>query len=190
MQELARTNYQEQRLIVCLHHRTLVHPPPPLIASHPPVASTSICKITRCTCLNHHRRHIRAESVRQCHHLYWIRLLKSLCLCGHIQAAASGCRCRIWAICEDGGREGTWVERFIANGRGKRWVEGGERRTRQDERKEDESILFLVFFFNHAWVRREAKDKTARYRCFSMYGVEIGFFFLGQSLHPCSEIVF
>lgn len=56
-------------------------------------------------------------------------------------------------------------------------MEGGERRTRQDERKEDESILFLVFFFNHAWVRREAKDKTARYRCFSMYGVEIVFFF-------------
>lgn len=69
-------------------------------------------------------------------------------------------------------------------------MEGGERRTRQDERKEDESILFLVFFFNHAWVRREAKDKTARYRCFSMYGVEIVFFFGGQSLHPCSEIVF
>lgn len=37
-------------------------------------------------------------------------------------------------------------------------------------------FCFWFFFFNHAWVRREAKDKTARYLCFSMYGVEIVFF--------------
>lgn len=52
------------------------------------------------------------------------------------------------------------------------------------------SQFCFCFFFNHAWVRREAKDKTARYRCFSMYGVEIVFFFLTKPPPQCSEIVF
>lgn len=31
------------------------------------------------------------------------------------------------------------------------------------------SQFCFCFFFNHAWVRREAKDKTARYRCFFFF---------------------